>query len=115
MFIYKDYNYISYILNLPYKQARKHYIDCLGRFTDIDKKTMEDRLFQCWLIDTNEEKGDFEKYKKAHMKKQQENTKKVDDDIDAEKEYLRISTNINKIIELDKKRREDEKRRKIKN
>jgi hypothetical protein len=102
MFIYKDYNFVNYILDLPWNDGLEFYNHCIGRFNDIE----EGRLWDLFLMDcqNGQYEGCFEDYKNQKITIA-ENKKMTNQD--AEKEYLRISQNVDKIVELDKKRRKE--------
>jgi len=101
MFIYKDYNFVNYILNLPFYDGLEFYSHCIGRFNDIDEGMLWDLfLMEC---QAGRFEGSFDDYKSQKLINY-ENKQLTDEE--AKNEYDRISKNVDKIIELDRKRRE---------
>lgn len=47
---YKDYNYIIYILNLPFKSGFKLYLKCIANIKNDIKKENENKIFSLWLV-----------------------------------------------------------------
>ena len=56
---YHDFNYVIYILNLPYKEALEIYNTCIGRFND-------NLLWDLFILELTKEtfQGSFDDYKK---------------------------------------------------
>lgn len=94
---YHDFEYVKYILNLPYIEGLAIYNKCIGRFND----NMLFEMFKIELIRGSFE-GSFEDYKKAHENKQVVNSLTYKE---KESEEKRIVNKVEKIIEMDKKRR----------
>lgn len=66
---YKDFNYVNYILNLPFKSGFKLYLKCVDHIKDEQEKELKDHIRQVWLIEIqNGYTGDFESYYKSKLK-----------------------------------------------
>lgn len=60
---YKDYNYVQYILNLPFEDGFKLYLKCIENIN-------RDEIKKVWLIEIqNGYKGDFESYYQENLLK----------------------------------------------
>jgi len=67
---YKDYNYITYIMNLPFKSGFTLYLKCIDNITDDLEKESKDRLWSLWLVEIqNGCKQTFEDYYKQRKEK----------------------------------------------
>lgn len=96
MSCYHDFNYVVYILNLPYIEGLEIYNKCIGRFND--KILFE--LFKIELTRGSYE-GSFEDYKKMQNSKQETISMTYEE---RELEEKRIIDKVEKIIEMDKRR-----------
>ncbi|OGS41374.1 MAG: hypothetical protein A3K77_06365 [Euryarchaeota archaeon RBG_13_31_8] len=90
---YKDFEYVKYILNLPYIEGLEIYNKCIGRFND---KTLFE-LFKCEIIRGTFE-GSFDDYKKLQTSSVQVSQMTYKE---KEKEEKRI---IEKIIDIEQRR-----------
>lgn len=104
MYVYNDWNYVNYVFGLPYEEGLNVYALCIGRLNDIIEDKNDNKIWDLYLFDLqyNGFEGSFEDYRKSQEIKQE--NKKMNKE-DAEKEYDRISRNLDHIIQLDKKRR----------
>jgi hypothetical protein len=108
MFIYKDYNYVNYILDLSYIEGIKIYTKCIDRFNNIEEEKIDNRQWELYLLACQHGafEGNFEDYKKQNQI-QAEN--KTMTDKEAKEEFDRINKNASKIIELSKRMNKNEK------
>lgn len=100
---YKDFNYCKYIFSLPYKQGKEIFYKCLGRLNDYNKEIFDNRLWDLYLFELNNGyEGNFQEYKDRQEFKIEN---KIMADNEKDKEEKRIVDDIQKIIELDKRRK----------
>lgn len=71
MFMYKDFNYIKYIMNLSFDKGYLLYKNCINRFTQKQEERTEDKYFTLFLFDVehNNFKGSFKDYYKEMKSK----------------------------------------------
>lgn len=104
MYVYHDFNYVKYVLNLPYEEGLQKYALCIGRLNNIIEEKDNDKMWDLYLFDLqyNGFEGSFVDYIKSQEINHENKTM---DKEDVKKEYDRISKNLDHIIQLDKKRR----------
>lgn len=103
MFVYKDFNYVNYIFSLPYKQGRDLYLKCLGRLKKQKEEKLEAKQWDLYLFDIEQGnfEGSFQDYKNKMEIKHEDNTMT---DEKREIEENRIKNDVQKIIELDRRK-----------
>lgn len=69
---YKDYNYVDYILNLPFKSGFKLYLKCIKNINEDIEKEAKNRIFQLWIAEGY--KGKFDDYYKMQVKRSENET-----------------------------------------
>lgn len=103
MFLYNDFQYVDYVLNLSYVEGWELYSKCLDRFNSIREEKEDSRIWDLFLNESQvKDCGTFESYK-SKMKQSQVNSGLDDETV--ENETMRIKNMSDKIIEMDKKRR----------
>lgn len=104
MFVYKDFNYVNYIFSLPYKQGRNLYLKCLGRLKKQKEEKLEAKQWDLYLFDIEQGnfEGSFNDYKENLNIK---NENKVMTDDQKEQEENRIKNDVQKIIDLDRRKK----------
>lgn len=67
---YKDFSYVEYILNLPFKSGFKLFLKCIKNINEDMEKEAKNRIFKLWLVDIQHGyKGKFEDYYKMQTKR----------------------------------------------
>jgi hypothetical protein len=101
MFIYKDYNYVKYVVSLDFGEAYKLIKTCRDRIQKEETDKLRELLMQLYVIEIqNGYKLDFEAYFNSKTKKPATEIKNV---VETE---TRI---INKVINLDVSRLRERK------
>lgn len=73
MYFYKDFNYVSYIMGLSFKDGYKLFHDCKTRIQD-------EKLWEMYLLEAQGGyEGDFDKYKKSKVNNKNENRTKEEE------------------------------------
>lgn len=110
MFYYHDIQYVNYILDLPYLEGLELYKLCIGRSKKIDEEREDYKCFKLFLYEAQngQFEGSYDEYKNRMVSKQEVKTMSKEE---KDAEYERISMDVNKIIEMDKKRRNKNVRR----
>ena len=66
---YKDFDYVTFILDLPFKRGFKLYLKGIENIKEDNEKEIKDHVRQIWLIEIqNGYQGDFESYYKSKIK-----------------------------------------------
>lgn len=104
MYIYKDYNYVKYVMSLDFAEAYKLIKMCRDRMQKLDTDKLRELLMQLYVIEIqNGYKLDFETYFKSKTKKPTEVKNGIKNVVETE---TRI---INKVINLDTSRLKERK------
>jgi len=103
MFVYKDFNYVNHIFSLPYKQGRNLYLKCLGRLKKQQEEKLEAKQWDLYLFDIEQRnfEGSFNDYREK-LNSKNEDLKMSD--YQKEQEENRIKNDVQKIIDLDRRR-----------
>lgn len=101
---YKDFNFVKYVLDLPFYDGLLIYNKCLGRSKKFEENRIEDKQFQMYLIEMqyNGFDGSFEDYKNNQNIVAETNCLTKEE---KEKEEKRLINDAQKIINIDKKRK----------
>lgn len=93
---YKDFSYVTFIMNLPFIDGFKLYLKCIENITEDKKEIIKERVFKIWLLDCERGyKGSFEQYYKNKLRKAEESNL-------TRKEKISEEERIHKKIELKK-------------
>lgn len=66
---YKDFNYVEYILNLPFESGFKLYLKCIDRIKFQTEEKQKDKIWDMFLIEIQGGyEGNFEDYYKSKIK-----------------------------------------------
>lgn len=83
---YKDFSYVKFILDLPFKRGFKLYLKCLDHIKEDQEEILKERIFKIWLVEIqNGYKGDFENYYKNKIKKAEDSNLSFEEKISEEK------------------------------
>lgn len=94
MELYNDFNYVNYILELPFDRGFVLYKAAIDKIKfDLDEKT-KDRLFQIWLLECqNGNKISFDKFLEQNKIKTEIDNMTKDEKISMEKDIIDRVTN----------------------
>lgn len=109
MKFYKDFNYVNYIMNLPFKCGFKLYLKCLDNLKDEDEKDLKNKMWNYWLIKIqNGYSNDFDSFYKSHIKKAESQNldrnskkseeKRIIEDIEKKQNKKMKKININNLL-----------------
>ena len=93
---YKDFSYVTFIMNLPFIDGFKLYLKCIENIKEDQKEIIKERVFKIWLVDCQRGyKGSFEQYYNNKLRKVEESNL-------TRKEKISEEKRIHKKVELKK-------------
>lgn len=93
---YKDFSYVTFIMNLPFIDGFKLYLKCIENIKEDQKEIIKERVFKIWLVDCQRGyKGSFEQYYNNKLRKVEESNL-------TRKEKISEEERIHKKVELKK-------------